>query len=102
VQFTSSLVLDLGLKIQFLRTGPWFSQIGPWDEKSNRNIVCGAMAGGQRSIPSRGGLGSVGKVQGSDVGSPRVPFQGLEGSEKVLPVRFGGLADLKPWELLLQ
>jgi hypothetical protein len=59
------------------------------------------MAGGQSSIPVRGGLGPVGKVQGSDVGSPRVPFRGLEGSEKVPPVRFGRPADLKLWELLL-
>jgi hypothetical protein len=60
------------------------------------------MAGGQSSIPTRGGLGLAGKVRGSDVGSPRVPFRGLEGSEKVPLVKFGGPVDLRPWELLLQ
>jgi hypothetical protein len=64
VQFTSSCVLDLGLKIQFSRTGPWCSQIGPWDEKSNGNVVPGTMAGGPSSIPVRGGSVRPGKCGG--------------------------------------
>jgi hypothetical protein len=48
----------------------------PWDEKSNRNVVPGAMAGGQSSIPARGGLGPVGKVRGRHEGSPAVRFRG--------------------------
>jgi hypothetical protein len=60
------------------------------------------VAGGQSSISARGGLGPAGKVRESDVGSHRVPFWDLEGSEKVSPVRFSRPAILKPWELLLR
>jgi hypothetical protein len=48
----------------------------PWDNKSNRNVVPGSMAGEQSSIPARGGLGPAGKVRGRHERSPGVQFRG--------------------------
>jgi hypothetical protein len=60
------------------------------------------MAGGGSSIPTRGRLGSTGKGRGSGVGSPRVPFRGLDGAEGVPAMVLRGIARCQPRERLFR
>jgi hypothetical protein len=58
------------------------------------------MTGGGSSISVRGRLGSAGKVRGSGVGSPRVPFCGLLAAEEQPAAVLGGTMLRRPLERL--
>jgi hypothetical protein len=60
-----------------------------------------AGSGGDGRNPARGSLGLARKESMGDVGSPRVPFRGLEGPEEVLAVVHSGVVYLRSQEFRL-
>jgi hypothetical protein len=100
MNFTSFSIFTLDLEETDLRTSPRISQIGPQDVNLDCNWVPGPMAGGGSSIPVRRRLGSAEKGRGSGVGSPRVPFRGLDDMEGGPARGLGGARLLRPPEPL--
>ena len=102
MNFSNFRLLKLYLKFGFYKQVPDFYVLAPGKISDSAIGSLGADSGGEGRNSGEPSPDLAGNVAGGDVGSPRVPFRGLDGSEKVPERWFGGAVDLRPPLLLFR